>query len=326
MVGGRRQAIVVKAKEVYHAEDELEVGDVAGGIAQELAKGIYEDVRESYSSIEESVVRAAWMGTACDGPYQARLFALTLQQLLDQTQYDAVFFAVLWDAPHFVDLAFSDVFEGKIGSSKDLIQRLVKRSSVVHHIFQRGKMLKRAMEMETSDDELVLRFTSRACSTRFTTSQYVEFKKLLASLPLFVKTFREFQSCEIKEYMIAGEDFVMDLCGVVDILHPLIEMFVELQSLSAPSWKVVTWWAKIKEHMEQMQANFSLTAPTSMFPILKANIDDIQSGEYKGTRLVPGWMVVSTEKDVDETGKTIVTENWNQREARDVEIDLKTFL
>ena len=75
MVGGHRQAIVVKAKEVYHAEDELEVGDVAGGIAQELAKGIYEDVRESYSSIEESVVRAAWMGTACDGPYQARLFA-----------------------------------------------------------------------------------------------------------------------------------------------------------------------------------------------------------------------------------------------------------
>jgi hypothetical protein len=125
MVGGQRQAIVVKAKEVYHAEDELEVGDVAGGIAQELAKGIYEDVRESYSSIEESVVRAAWMGTACDGPYQARLFALTLHQLLDQTQYDAVFFAVLWDAPHFVDLAFSDVFEGKIGSSKDLIQRLV---------------------------------------------------------------------------------------------------------------------------------------------------------------------------------------------------------
>ena len=46
----------------------------------------------------------------------------------------------------------------------------------------------------------------------------------------------------------------MDLCGVVDILHPLIEMFVELQSLSAPCWKVVTWWVKLKEHMEQMQA------------------------------------------------------------------------
>ena len=223
------------------------------------------------------------MGTACDGPYQAKLFGLTLQELLDQTHYDPVFFSVLWDAPHFVDLAFSDVFEGKIGSSKDFIQRLVKRSSIVHQIFQRGKMLKRAMEMETSDDELVLKLTSRGCSTRFITSQYVEFKKLLASLPLFVKTFRKFQSCEIKEYMIAGEDFVMDLCGVVDILHPMIDMFVELQSLSAPCWKVITWWSNLKEHIEQMQADFSLTAPPSTFPMLEANIDEIQSGTYKGT-------------------------------------------
>ena len=326
IIGGQRQAVAVKSGEVYYGEDEQVIGDVAGGNAQELAKAIYEDIRGSYSSVDESIVRSAWMRTACDGPYQARLFGLTLQELLDQTQYDPVFLSVLWDAPHFVDLAFSDVFEGKIGNSKDLIQRLVKRSSIVHQIFQRGKMLKRAMEMETSDDELVLKLTSRACSTRFTTSQYVEFKKLLDSLPLFVKTFREFQSCEIKEYMIAGEDFVMDLCGVVDILHPMIEMFVELQSLSAPCWKVITWWLKLKEHIKQMQVDFSLTAPTSMFPMLEANIDDIQSGTYKGTRLVPGWMIVSTEKVVDETGKTIVTDNWNQRQASDVEADMKTFM
>ena len=189
MIGGQRQAVAVKVGEVYHAEDELEVGDVAGGNVQELAKAVYKDIRGSYSSVDESIVRSSWMGTACDGPYQAKLFGLTLQELLDQTHYDPVFFSVLWDAPHFVDLVFSDVFEGKIGSSKDFIQRLVKRSSIVYQIFQRGKMLKWAMEMETSDDELVLKLTSRACSTRFTTSQYVEFKKLLASPPLFVKTF-----------------------------------------------------------------------------------------------------------------------------------------
>ncbi len=103
-------------------------------------------------------------------------------------------------------------------------------------------------------------------------------------------------------------------------------MFVELQSLSAPCWKVVTWWIKLKEHMEWMQADFSLTAPTSMLPMLEANIDDIQSGEYKGTCLVPGWMIVSTKKDVDEMGKTIVTDKWIQRQVVDVEIDMKTFM
>ena len=47
MIGGQRQAVAVKAGEVYHAEDELEVGDVAGGNAQELAKAVYKDIRGS---------------------------------------------------------------------------------------------------------------------------------------------------------------------------------------------------------------------------------------------------------------------------------------
>ena len=37
-------------------------------------------------------------------------------------------------------------------------------------------------------------------------------------------------------------------------------------------------------------------------------------------------MIVSSEKVVDETGKTIVTDNWNQRQASDVEVDIQTFV
>ena len=37
-------------------------------------------------------------------------------------------------------------------------------------------------------------------------------------------------------------------------------------------------------------------------------------------------MVVSSEKVVDETGKTIVTDNWIQRQASDVEVDMQTFM
>ena len=49
MIGGQRQAVAVKPGEVYHTEDELEVGDVAGGNAQELAKAaVYKDIRGSY--------------------------------------------------------------------------------------------------------------------------------------------------------------------------------------------------------------------------------------------------------------------------------------
>lgn len=125
--------------------------------------------------------------------------------------------------------------------------------------------------------------------------------------------------------MIAGQDFLLDLCGVTDILRPRLEMFVELQSLSAPCWKVVTWWKKLRKHMKNMKAQFSLDVPTPMFPMLTANLKDIKSGEYKKTRLVPGWMVVSTETVADDTGnKTIDT--WKVREEKDVESDLKTFI
>ena len=82
----------------------------------------------------------------------------------------------------------------------------------LHKIFQHGKLVKHAIEMLKTDDDVVLRSTSRTCSTRFTTSQYVEFKKLLKSFPLYVKTFHEFNFSEVKDYMIAGKDFVLDLC------------------------------------------------------------------------------------------------------------------
>ena len=90
--------------------------------------------------------------------------------------------------------------------------------------------------------------------------------------------------------------------------------------------KWITWWVKLKKHMEQMQAEFSLTAPTAMFPTLEANNDDIQSGKYKGTGLVPGWMIVSTHKVLEETGNAFITDSWKQQQVEDVETDMETFM
>ena len=111
------------------------------------------------------------MGTVCDGAYaKASEFGRTLAALLDQERYDSSFFSVLWDPPHFLDFAFSDFFEGKSGTSQGFVNQLVERMCVIHKIFQRGKMLRHAMAMEDPEDDLVLKFTSRTCSTRFTTS------------------------------------------------------------------------------------------------------------------------------------------------------------
>lgn len=187
-------------------------------------------------------------------------------------------------------------------------------------------MLNHAMEMMSTDNDLVLKLTSRTCSTRFTTSQYVEFRKLLDSLPLYIKTFRQFQFSEIKEYMVAGDDFLLDLCGICDILEPMMEMMVELQGLSLPCWKVVTWWPKLKSRMQQLQEEFSLEKPASVMPLLHKHAADIKSSTFKGTELVPGWMVVSSENRIDQEGNRTEVKSWQVREHADVEADLKTFL
>ena len=142
--------------------------------------------------------------------------------------------------------------------------------------------MKHAIEMLKTDDDLVLRLTSRTCSTRFTASQYVELKKLLKSLPLYIKTFREFNFSEVKDYMIAGKDFVLDLCGICDALAPLIELMVEIQSLNLPCWKVVTWWPCVKKHLELMKKNLSLQTPSTLVPELKKHVPEIEAGSFKG--------------------------------------------
>lgn len=324
MVDGKRQAIAVSCPEVYHnAGTEIE-GDVAGAASDLLAESIYEEIKNAFPSVPEVGIQAAWMGTVCDGAYQASRFQSTLRTLLSQEE-GGIFFDVLWDPPHFVDLAFTDVFKGKAGKSSEFMSRLIHRSGVVHRLFQRGKMLSHAVELAKADDDLVLKLTSNVSSTRFSTSQYVEFKKLIDSLPLFIKAFREFKYSEVKEFEIAGEDFVLDLCGACDVLQPFMSLFVELQGLSVPCWKVIIWWERLQKWMTDTRKEFSLKKVPSSMKLLTKHVPDITKGSFKGTKLVPGWLVVSS--DASEQGSTRETiDTWRVREHEDVEEDLRRFM
>ena len=73
-------------------------------------------------------------GIVAGGQYQFAGFRDELWRLLpfdfDVDLVLATFFSILWDPGHFSDLAFIDVREGKIGSSKEFISRVIKRSNV----------------------------------------------------------------------------------------------------------------------------------------------------------------------------------------------------
>ena len=140
-------------------------------------------------------------------------------------------------------------------------------------------------------------------------------------MPNYVKTFRKFSYSQIKEYEIAGEDFIIDLCGAIDFLRPIIRLLVDLQSLQAPIWKVCIWCPKVLKEIEMME-NFTLNdIPTSMDK-LSSNVEDMRRGLFKETKLVEGWLVV----DSGNGPKDSQVLNWIARELKDREKDLKILL
>ena len=127
-----------------------------------------------------------------------------------------------------VDLALKDVFKGSFGESDNFMKRLTSRSAVFHHLFGRGKMFFQA-KVQAAADETKLLVTSQTCSTRFATSQYYEFVKLLESLPTYVKAFQNYGYIEVKNSQMAGQDFVFDICGAVDVMRPIITLLLYRQ-------------------------------------------------------------------------------------------------
>jgi hypothetical protein len=78
--------------------------------------------------------------------------------------------------------------------------------------------------------------------------------------------------------------------------------------------------------MEELHKTLSINKPSSITPLLHKHAADIRSLTFKGTELVPGWFVVSSEISNDEEGNRIELNTWRVREHHDVESDLKEFV
>ena len=232
MIAGKQQAIPVQELEdIDHS--------ITEATADKLADNLYETITSTYS-IGEDTVAQSWQGTVCDGLYQASMSEKRLNELREKN--DPVFDRVIWDPPHSVNLAAQDVLSGW---SSEFFSRLVSRSSRIHQMFNHGKMFALAKRQAVQSQCQRLLVTRRTCSTRFFTSQYHELEKLMTSLPVYIETFRENKYNEIKEYDMAGEDFVIVMCGTLDVIRPAIEILIKLQDLQCPLWKICVWSSKV---------------------------------------------------------------------------------
>jgi hypothetical protein len=213
MVDGCRKAILVKAPEVYSSrsgdgdakENDAYVDEVSGSHAEDLANGIVECIKDQYCAD----VLQGWQKTSCDGPYQAKDFEKSLNSALART--DDTFDVVIWDPPHWIDLAMKDVKDGKISEdASSYLNRIIKRTMKLHtkFIINRGKMFQQVKSVANHNaygKDVKFKVLSRTCGTRFSTSQYSEFLKLTESLPLYIDTFRKYGNDEDDEYEIAGK-------------------------------------------------------------------------------------------------------------------------
>ncbi len=89
--------------------------------------------------------------------------------------------------------------------------------------------------------------------------------------------------------MIAGSDFVTDVLAFLDILAPVVNLMLCVQSLNTPIWKLKVWWPKVKAKLTKAASGCA----TALEQLEKAGDAILPDGSYKGVPLLEGWPVTN---------------------------------
>ena len=167
-------------------------------------------------------------------------------------------------------------------------RRFVKRCNVFNNILARGK----GFAFLQLVDESARRPVAYACQ-RFASSSYEQWLKIEKSYDSFWKAFEmsypNRDENEEMQYMIAGSNFVADLLAFLDILKPVVDLMLRLQSLDTPIGKLKIWWPTVKAKLKDAASG---CAPA--FARLEKAGDAIQPrGVYKSVKLLDGWLVTN---------------------------------
>ena len=278
-----------------------------------LAKQLIEAITENFS--RDIALRLC--GVAADGPYQASGFRRQLMEILNIVDVgnDHLALPVTWDPAHLLNLAIVGVKDSQ-SPSGTTFRRFVKRCNVFNNILARGK----GFAFLQLVDESAHRPVAYACQ-RFASSSYEQWLKIEKSYDSFWKAFEMLHpnrdENEEMQYMIAGSEFVADLLAFLDILKPVVDLMLRLQSLDTPIWKLKIWWPTVKAKLKD-----AASGCTPAFARLEKAGDAIQpGGVYKGVKLLDGWLVtnVAGKGEVQQKPNTRFT--WEVRDESDVRED-----
>ena len=313
MVEGEKVAIPIAAPPVY----DFEHSEVIGGDAGHLADQVIYTLTKT-AKIPETSLRYL-MSHQADGQYQAREFGERLKErIFGVERPDEVdkFFVIPWDTAHWMDCCLTDVRVKE--ENGQVLRRLILRVNKFHSMFGRGRGYAEYKGL-TLELELGSFTTSTYSTTRFASSAFETFEKVYKNYEGLAKTYERLrETTEVEEetrYMIKGRDFCVDLCGLLDILSPLMEMMVRLQALNSLIWSITKLWprvrqklVKVKQEIEDqiysVEPQFDETLLPKLnkhFPFL--NEECAYDCTFQNVSLTPGWMVVD-EKDVPAADKS----------------------
>ena len=294
VVDGRRQAIALNVCKMYQNSDG------SGGTGPELAMKMIEDVQ------------VAMQGKVTDGQYINTDFINAMNQpLFDELPIDLqdkFWWHLQWDPGHWLDRVFSACHDG------EFVSRLLSRTALIHSLFSHGKT--HSVAYETAKElKLPFKTTVSFAKQRFMSSSYKQFLKLETSIEAYINTFQDHDSRELNEYKIAGQDFIFDLLGVIDLLWPLVLLMLRAQLLRCPGWKIAAWLPLVTTQLKLFSTQVMKKEPLkSASPRLHEHGEDIANYKYKEIDLIEGWLVVK-----EEQGKPV---EWKMRELEDCQNDL----
>jgi hypothetical protein len=98
-----------------------------------------------------------------------------------------------------------------------------------------------------------LKMTQGNSTTQFWSLQYQQLQNIISSFAVYAEAFGQFGYCEMKEYQILGDDFVIDLCSVKNAMESLINLIVKVQGLDRPCWKICSWWPRLKLYLQEIE-------------------------------------------------------------------------
>ena len=271
-----------------------------------------------------------------DGQYQASTFQNRLHELIHTGENSDPYFFLPWDASHWLDLAMIELREESEASG--MLKRLIKRSNRFHAMFARGRG-----HVEYKGLAESLNFKAREtvtfATTRFTSSAYDQWTKIYCSYKALITAYCQTRQEEDNEndetrYQIRGQDFAIDLCGILDILKPAIILMIKCQALSVAPWKIISWFPRVIDSIERIKQHLcdvrdgKIEAPSvDILPLLgkhwsELTEEPIEECTFQGMQVVEGWLVVgqtscSGADQERRKAKRQVTYDWSARNPSD---------